>query len=90
LISKQSSFFAWKYIKNQQKYIEINSLCFFQTPDGLTTKIHMLTDALGRPLRFCITGGLVHASTTVKALLEGQKTENCTSSATASNDVLTA
>lgn len=27
---------------------------------GLTTKIHMLTDALGRPLRFIVTAGQVN------------------------------
>ncbi|ATJ92416.1 IS5 family transposase [Acetobacter tropicalis] len=39
---------------------------------GLTTKIHMLADALGRPLRFIITGGQVHDATQASALLEGQ------------------
>jgi transposase len=28
----------------------------------LTTKIHMLADALGRPLHFILTGGQVHDS----------------------------
>ena len=30
----------------------------------MTTKIHTLTDALGRPLRFILTGGQAHDSTT--------------------------
>ncbi|NHO33937.1 IS5 family transposase [Acetobacter fallax] len=38
---------------------------------GLTTKIHMLADALGRPLRFIITAGQVHDATQASALLEG-------------------
>jgi transposase len=37
----------------------------------LTTKIHMLADALGRPLRFILTGGQVHDIVTAPALLEG-------------------
>ena len=32
----------------------------------------MLADALGRPLRFIITGGQVHDATQASALLEGQ------------------
>jgi transposase len=39
---------------------------------GLTINIHMLADALGRPLRFIITGGQVHDATQAPALLEGQ------------------
>ncbi len=39
---------------------------------GLTTKIHMLADALGRPLRFIVTAGQVGDATQAKALLEGQ------------------
>jgi transposase len=35
----------------------------------LTTKIHTLVDALGRPLRFILTGGEAHDSTTAVALL---------------------
>src|SRR3954452_15106657 len=38
---------------------------------GLTTKIHMLADALGRPLRFILTGGQVHDVVAAPALLEG-------------------
>jgi transposase len=36
----------------------------------LTTKIHMLADAFGRPLRIMLTGGEVHDSKTALALLE--------------------
>lgn len=38
---------------------------------GLTTKIHMLADTLGRPLRFIITAGQVGDITTAPALLDG-------------------
>jgi transposase len=37
----------------------------------LTTKIHTLVDALGRPLRFILTAGQVHDSTTARELLTG-------------------
>jgi transposase len=40
----------------------------------LTTKIHMLTDALGRPLRFVITAGQVNDATQAELLLEGVRT----------------
>jgi transposase len=40
----------------------------------LTTKIHTLTDAQGRPLRFILTGGEAHDSTTAAALLDGRNT----------------
>lgn len=36
---------------------------------GLTTKIHTLTDAQGRPLRFILTAGQTHDCTTAEALL---------------------
>ncbi|TCA86859.1 IS5 family transposase [Rhizobium leguminosarum bv. viciae] len=39
---------------------------------GLTTKIHMLVDALGRPLRFIVTAGQVGDITQAPALLKGQ------------------
>src|SRR4029077_2274281 len=42
---------------------------------GLTTKIHMLCDGLGRPLRFMLTAGQRHDNLTAKALLEGFKAE---------------
>jgi transposase len=37
----------------------------------LTTKIHLIADALGRPLRFLLTGGQVHDSRTAMAMLDG-------------------
>ena len=37
----------------------------------MTSKIHMLADALGRPLRLILTGGQVHDIVTAPALLEG-------------------
>ena len=37
----------------------------------MTTKIHLLADALGRPLRFLLTGGQVHESRTAELLLDG-------------------
>ena len=40
---------------------------------GLTTKIHLLADALGRPLRFLLTGGQVHDSRTAETMLDGAK-----------------
>jgi len=38
----------------------------------LTTKIHMLADALGRPLRLIVTAGQVGDITQAPALLDGQ------------------
>lgn len=38
----------------------------------MTTKIHMLADALGRPLRFIITPGQMGDVTAAPALIEGQ------------------
>ncbi|MEY9278890.1 transposase [Bradyrhizobium yuanmingense] len=43
-----------------------------RSQDGLTTKIHMLADALGRPLRFIVTAGRVGDITQAPALLDGQ------------------
>lgn len=40
----------------------------------MSTKIHMLTDAVGRPLRFVLTGGQVNDSTQANSLLENAKT----------------
>lgn len=40
---------------------------------GLTTKIHMLADALGRPVRFMLTGGQVHDIVAAPAMIEGVK-----------------
>jgi transposase len=39
---------------------------------GLTTKIHLLADALGCPLRFIVTAGQVNDITQAPALLDGQ------------------
>ena len=41
----------------------------------MTTKIHLLADALGRPLRFLLTGGEVHESRTAEVMLSGIKAE---------------
>jgi transposase len=41
----------------------------------LTTKIHMLADALGRPLRFIITAGQVGDVTQAPGLLDGQSAD---------------
>ncbi|WP_424511433.1 IS5 family transposase [Rubrobacter taiwanensis] len=41
---------------------------------GLSTKIHMLCDALGRPLHFVLTGGQVNDSTQAERLLDGVET----------------
>ena len=38
---------------------------------GLTTKIHMVCDTLGRPLRFILTAGQRHDCLSAKALLDG-------------------
>ncbi|NJN84520.1 MAG: transposase, partial [Caldilineaceae bacterium] len=37
---------------------------------GFSTKIHVLVDALGYPLRFILTGGERHDSTQAHALIE--------------------
>lgn len=42
---------------------------------GLTTKIHMVCDTFGRPLRFILTAGQRHDSLAAKALLDGFKAE---------------
>ena len=41
----------------------------------MTTKIHLLADALGRPLRFLLTGGQVHESRAAETMLEGVQAE---------------
>ena len=41
----------------------------------MTTKIHTLTDAQGRPLRFILTGGEAHDSTTAPDLLTSRRTD---------------
>ena len=40
----------------------------------MTTKIHTLTDAQGRPLRFILTGGQAHDSTAAADLLADRRT----------------
>ncbi len=42
---------------------------------GLTTKIHMVCDTLGRPLRFILTAGQRHDCLSAKALLDGFQAE---------------
>lgn len=41
----------------------------------MTTKIHLLCDALGRPLRFLLTGGEKADCQSALPLIEGQKTK---------------
>lgn len=41
----------------------------------MTTKIHLLVDALGRPLRFALTGGQVHDIVVAPALIESAQTK---------------
>ena len=38
---------------------------------GLSSKIHIVVDVLGNPLRFVLTAGQVHDSTQARALVEG-------------------
>ena len=40
----------------------------------MTTKIHVLADTQGRPLRFILTGGEAHDLTTAQELLKGIET----------------
>ena len=42
---------------------------------GLTTKIHLLADTLGRPLRILLTPGQASDITVAAALLEGQQAD---------------
>ena len=42
----------------------------------MTTKIHAVTDGLGRCIDFSITGGQVHDCTQAEELLEGKNPEN--------------
>jgi putative transposase len=42
---------------------------------GLTTKLHAACDALGNPLRFCLTPGQRHDLTQAEALLDGHEAE---------------
>ena len=43
---------------------------------GITTKIHAVTDGLGRCIDFLLTEGQVHDSTQAEALLKDKKPEN--------------
>jgi len=43
---------------------------------GFTTKVHVVVDGLGNPLRLCLTGGQVHDITQAPDLLSGLDTEN--------------
>ncbi|MCH8746055.1 MAG: transposase, partial [Chloroflexi bacterium] len=40
---------------------------------GLSTKIHLVVDAMGQPIRFILTGGQVHDATQAIPLLTGIK-----------------
>jgi transposase len=42
----------------------------------MTSKIHAVTDGLGRCTNFLLTEGQVHESTQIKALLQGKEIEN--------------
>lgn len=42
---------------------------------GFSTKIHLITDALGNPLDFVLTGGQTHDVTQAQTLLTGQRGE---------------
>ena len=42
---------------------------------GLTTKIHMLVDSLGRPLRFALSPGQAHDITEAAKLLDGESAD---------------
>lgn len=42
---------------------------------GFSTKIHVITDALGNPLDFVLTGGQVHDVTQAPTLRVGQRSE---------------
>src|SRR6218665_855166 len=45
---------------------------------GWTSKIHVVVDALGSPVRWLLTGGEVAHITQAKSLLEGLKASDCT------------
>lgn len=42
---------------------------------GLSTKIHCVTDGLGNPVDFILTGGEVHDSLCAEALLDGKQAD---------------
>lgn len=50
--------------------------CLGTSRGGTTTKIHALTDGLGRCIKFTLTPGQVHDSTQLESLLEGERCEN--------------
>jgi transposase len=43
---------------------------------GFSTKVHVVVDALGNPLRLCLTGGHTHDITQAPILLAGLHTEH--------------
>lgn len=43
---------------------------------GFSTKVHIVVDALGNPLRLCLTGGQTHDITQASTLLAGLETEH--------------
>ena len=43
---------------------------------GVTTKIHAVTDGLGRCIDFMLTEGQIHDCTQAESLLEGKSEEN--------------
>ena len=50
--------------------------CLGTSRGGTTTKIHALTDGLGRCIKFTLTPGQVHDNTQLEILLKGEKCEN--------------
>lgn len=42
---------------------------------GLTTKLHLVTDGTGKPVKFHLTGGQAADSKQAELLLDGQKAE---------------
>lgn len=46
-------------------------LCLGRSKEGLTTKIHMVVDALGQALKFSLTPGQRHDITQASTLLQG-------------------
>ena len=62
---------AKRYELDERQWAKI-SQALGRSRGGLTTKIHMLADALGRPLRFIVTAGQVGDITQAPALIDGQ------------------
>ena len=50
--------------------------CLGTSRGGTTSKIHALTDGLGRCIKFILTPGQVHDSTQIIPLLKGEKCKN--------------